>query len=274
MNKTILMGAAGAMALMLAACGTNEETAQNDAAGNDANAMMADANNPFAQSEMAMDQAINAAVGVNAADSWVRKMIEHHKGAVDMSRIVLAQSPSADVAKMAQQIIDKQSKEIADLEKLVASGNPNGASAELYRSANMQMHEAMMAAKGADISETYLRKMLAHHEGAVAMSDIALANGATGAVRTQIEKTKADQQKEVAMVEAMLRGEPMPSAASTAPPPAAKTAASPAAKTAAPAERAATEPTPRPTTPAKPKPAEPAAPPAACTPEHRAAGHC
>ena len=98
------------------------------------------------------------------------------------------------------------------------------------------------------------------------MSDVALANGATGAVRAQIEKTKADQQKEVAMVEAMLRGEPMPPAASAAPPP--------AAKTAAPAKPAAAKPTPKSATPAKPKPAEPAAPPADCAPEHRAAGHC
>ena len=56
----------------------------------------------------------------------------------------------------------------------------------------------MMAASGANISETYLRKMQAHHQGAVAMSDVALANGATGAVRAQIEKTKASQQREIA----------------------------------------------------------------------------
>ena len=190
-----LMTGLGAIALIasLAACSKGDEPAENVAA-NELNSVVADRSNPFAQSEMAMDQAIAGAVGVNAADSWVRKMIEHHKGAVDMSRIVLPQNPSADVAKMAQQVIDKQSKEIADLEKLVAGGNPDPASGDLYRSANMQMHEAMMAARGADISETYLRKMLAHHQGAVAMSDVALANGATGVVRAQIEKTRADQQ--------------------------------------------------------------------------------
>lgn len=266
MNKVITGLGAFALATSLSACGGADEPAVNVAA-NDMNAMVADPNDPFARSEMAMDQAINAAVGVNAADSWVRKMIEHHKGAVDMSRIVLAQNPSADVAKMAQQTVDKQTKEIADLEKLVASGNPNPASGELYRPATMQMHQSMMAAKGADISETYLRKMLAHHQGAVAMSDVALANGATGAVRAQIEKTKADQQKEIGMVEAMLRGEPMPSAAPAA-------ASQPAANAAAPAAPAAAKPTPRPATPAKPAPAEPAAPPADCAPEHRAAGHC
>lgn len=267
MNRMIIGLSAIALTTSLAACGGADEPTENVPA-NDMNAMMADPNNPFAQSEMAMDQALNAAVGVNAADTWVRKMIEHHKGAVDMSRVVLTQNPSADVAKMAQQTIDKQSKEIAELEKLVATGNPDPASAELYRTATTQMHNAMMSASGADISETYLRKMLAHHQGAVAMSDVALANGATGAVRAQIEKTKADQQKEIAMVEAMLRGEPMPTDAPAAAEPAAKpaepTATKPASRQTAPAKAA----------PAKPQPKEPAAPPADCTPEHRAAGHC
>ena len=262
-----LMTGLSAMALMtlLAACSGADEAAENVAANN-MNTMVADSNNPFAQSELTMDQAINAAVGVSAADSWVRKMIEHHKGAVEMSRIVLAQNPSADVARMARQVIDKQSKEVVDLEKLVASGNPDPASGELYRAANMKMHEAMMAASGADVSATYLRKVLVHHQGAVAMSDVAQANGATGAVRAQIEKTKADQQKEIAMVEDMLRGELMPSATLAAPPP--------TASGAAPAERSATKPSSRPAPPAKTKPAEPAAPPADCAPEHRAAGHC
>lgn len=267
MNRMMTGLSAIALATSLAACGGADEPTENVPA-NDMNATMADPNNPFAQSEMAMDQAMNAAVGVSTADTWVRKMIEHHKGAVDMSRLVLTQNPSADVAKMAQQTIDKQSKEISDLEKLVASGSPDPASAEFYRAATTQMHNAMMSASGADISETYLRKMLAHHKGAVAMSDVALANGATGSVRAQVEKTKADQQKEIAMVEAMLRGEPMPTAAPTV--------AEPAAQTAKPT---ATEPATRQTAPAKavpakPKSAEPTSPTAECAPEHREAGHC
>lgn len=237
-----------ALAITLGAC-RGAEAPANEAA-NDMNAMVADPNNPFADAEMAMDQAINAAIGVNPGDSWVRKMIEHHRGAVEMSRIVLTLNPSPDVARMAQQTIDKQTKEIAALEKLASSSDPDGASAELYRPATVEMHQAMMAAKGADVSETYLRKMLAHHKGAVAMSDVALASGVTGAVRAQVEKTRADQLKEAEMVEAMLRGEPMPSAqAPESKPPAA--AAAPARP--APAAKPA---------PAKPKPPAPAPPPA------------
>jgi uncharacterized protein (DUF305 family) len=268
MRKFLVCVSAVALASTLAACGSQDQPA-NEVAGNDMNAMMADPNNPFAQSEMAMDQAMTAAVGVNAQDNWVRKMIEHHRGAVEMSRIVLAQNPTPDVAKMAQMTIDKQGKEITDLERLLATGSPDPASAELYRPTAMQMHQAMMAATGADISETYLRKMLAHHQGAVAMSDIALANGATGAVRAQIEKTRADQQKEIAMVEAMLRGEPMPELA-PAPAPAAPAAPTGGAALKPPAPAKAT-PT-KPAAPAKPAEPKPTAP--ECAPEHRALGHC
>lgn len=269
MKTTMMTMTALALISTLAACSKQDEASNNVVSmENDMNTMAANPNNPFAQSEMSMDKAMMAAVGVSAADTWVRKMIEHHRGAVEMSRIVLTQSPTADVAKMAQMTIDMQGKEIADLERMVATGTPVPASAELYRSAGMQMHNAMMAASGANVSETFLRKMLAHHQGAVAMSDVALANGATGAVRAQIEKTKATQQKEVAMVEAMLRGEPMPSTGTAAIEPTAPTpAAKPAAQKTVAAKPIAAKP--------KAEPAvEPKAPDAPCTPEHRAAGHC
>ena len=247
MKKTVLSISALALVSTLAACGTQDQPATNVAAENDMNAMTADSG-PFADVEMRMNDAMMAAVGVNASDSWVRKMIEHHRGAVDMSRIALAQGVSGDVAKMAQMTIDMQGKEITDLEKLIATGTPDPASAELYRAASMAMHDAMMAAQGTDVSDTYLRKMLEHHKGAVAMSDLALANGATGAARAQVEKTKATQQMEVAMVEAMLRGEPMMTMAPPAP--AATEAAKAPAKPTGAAKPVAPKPSSKPNAPA------------------------
>ena len=193
MTRNLLGISALALIAALSACGGPEEPSNNIAADSEMNMAMADTG-PFASAEMQMSDAMKNAVGVNASDSWVRKMIEHHKGAVEMSRIALAQNATGDAAKMAQQTIDKQTKEIAELGKMVATGSPEPASALLYQPAEMQMHDAMMAAKGADVSETYLRKMLVHHQGAIAMSDVALANGATGAVRAQISKTRAEQQ--------------------------------------------------------------------------------
>ncbi|HEY0628212.1 MAG TPA: DUF305 domain-containing protein [Sphingomicrobium sp.] len=268
MKITLLPMTALALLAGLSSCGGTEEPADNVAAENEMNAAMADSG-PFADAEMKMDRAMTAAVGVNAADSWVRKMIEHHKGAIDMSRVLLAQNVTGHVADMARQMIEKQTAEVAALEKLIATGNPDPAGAELYQPAQMAMHNAMMGAAGADISDSWVRKMLEHHKGAVAMSDIALANGATGPVRSQIEKTKADQQKEIEHIEGMLSGQQAgsePAAAASAPADEEKAAA---------AKPAPAKPAPA---PAKPKPAEkstePKAPASDCAPEHRAAGHC
>ena len=73
----------------------------------------------------------------------------------------------------------------------------------------MQMHQAMMAAEGADISEAYLSKMRAHHRGAIALSDIVIAQGTDPKVRAAAEKTKNVQANEAAMVQRMLAGKPM-----------------------------------------------------------------
>lgn len=256
-----------ALLASLGACGSADQPAEDTAP---AGSMTMDG--PYAEAEMAMDRSMKAAVGVDAADSWVKKMIAHHEGAIAMSRIVLGLEPNADVEKMAQMTIDKQGAEILALKALARNGAPGPARARLYETAMTEMHTEMMAASGDTPSKTYLAKMLAHHRGAVAMSDIALANGASGAVRAQIEETRAEQLAEVAMVEAMLRGEPMPAqpqAANDAVPP------TPAAKPSA-AKTAVAKPTPAKA--AAPQPSsEPGVQPDAsptCAPEHRAAGHC
>ena len=268
MKRTLLTMSALALVSALSACGGGKEAANNVAAENDMNAMMADAG-PFADAEMRMNDAMTAAVGVSAADNWVRKMIEHHRGGVGIARAALEQNPSAHIADMARTIIDKQTREIGDLEKLIQQGQPDQASARLYQPAMTWMHDAMMAAKGADLSETFHRKMLEHHKGAVAMTDVLLRqHGVPATVRAKAEQTKRDQRKEIEMIEEMLRGEPAPAAPTARHPAAPTTAAKPAVPKSAPAKPAAASPAPA-TKPAEPKAADPT-----CLPEHRAAGHC
>ncbi len=234
-----------ALALLagLAACGSPEQPAENP----DTSAGM-EMDGPYAASMMEMMDAMTAAVGVDAADTWVKQMIAHHEGAIDMSRIVLGLDPTDDVARMARLTIEMQGEEIEELRELARDGAANPASAELYEQANRAMHEGMMAASGATPSETYLRKMLEHHRGAVAMSDIALANGAQGAVRAQIVETRAEQQAEIEMAEAMLSGEPMPMPAAAASQPVARssTAAAPPKPQPRATERSAPAPQPTP----------------------------
>ena len=49
----------------------------------------------------------------DADADFVRGMIPHHQGAVDMAKIVLEKGKDAEIKKFAQDIIDAQEKEIA-----------------------------------------------------------------------------------------------------------------------------------------------------------------
>lgn len=260
MKKTMLTSAASALAMLLVACGSNEEATP---AANEAGAIAEDPNNPFAQSETQMSERMMAAVGTDVGDNWAKKMIEHHQGAIDMSQIVLQRNPTPDVAMMAQETIAKQQKDIDDIRKLLKQGAPDQQSAELYRPVMMDMQQKMMAAKGADVSETFMRKMLEHHKGAVSMSDVALQNGVSGALRSQVQKTRDDNQKEVEMVEAMLGGQSHQQAMAAAGAKSARAEPAPAdkAKEQAAPKAPSTTATKTPPKPA-PKPTEPADPPA------------
>jgi uncharacterized protein (DUF305 family) len=208
MKRLFSTAAASALVLATAACGSNENAARNaPEAAAENGTMMADPNNPFAEAEMQMNQKMMSAVGTDAGDSWAKKMIEHHQGAIAMSRIILEHNPSADVAMMARETIEKQQKDMEDIRKLLKESAPNQQSADLYRPAMMDMHQKMMAAKGADVSETFMRKMLEHHKSAVAMSDVALSNGVSGGMRSQVQKTRSENLKDAEMVEAMLGGQ-------------------------------------------------------------------
>ena len=172
----------------------------------DAGAMTPAAQTPFTQSEMAMNERMMAASGATPADSWARKMIEHHRGAVAMSEIVLEQQPTPQVREMAQKTIDMQRKEIEELQKMTGQEAPaGGQSAELFRPAMMKMHERMMAATGANPSEMWTRKMIEHHQGGVEMSDAVITQNPPEQVRAKAQKTKSDQQKEIAELQRMLQ---------------------------------------------------------------------
>ncbi len=236
---------------------------------------------PFSQAEMQMHERMTAATGANASETWVRKMIEHHRGAVEMSRVLINGGGDPGFVQMARTGTEMQQREIGELERMLAGGITGGTGeANPFGPAEQSMHQQMMTATGANLSETWARKMIAHHQGAVDMSEVLIRQGGNPQVVAMARRTAAGQRREIAHLEAMLRGEPMPAASE----PAAQAAPAGAATGSgrpAPA-RTVREPTAEQnSTPARrpaqresatPPPAPPAAP--ACAPEHRAAGHC
>lgn len=119
-------------ALALAATTASPALAQAQMQGMDHSKMqgmnhdnMPGMNTPFMPAEMAMQQKMMKAKGANASETWTRKMIEHHRGAVAMSQIVLRESPDAKTRQMAQKAIAEQNKSIGELQAMLRSmGKP------------------------------------------------------------------------------------------------------------------------------------------------------
>ncbi|WP_086818787.1 DUF305 domain-containing protein [Allokutzneria sp. NRRL B-24872] len=63
---------------------------------------------------------LKAGKGVGFDKAWLRMMIEHHRGALEMSRAELAKGSDADAKKLAQSILDSQQKEIDEMTALLA----------------------------------------------------------------------------------------------------------------------------------------------------------
>ncbi len=71
--------------------------------------------NPYAEAGMAMHHKMMV-VGANASETWTRQMIEHHRGAIAMSKIAVTQASDKEVRTMAQKVVTMQEKEVASLQ--------------------------------------------------------------------------------------------------------------------------------------------------------------
>jgi uncharacterized protein (DUF305 family) len=273
--------AAASVLALLSACSGGEAENQTAAATNEVmpaenmSAMTADPNNPYSQAEMQMHERMMAAQGSNASETWVKKMIEHHRGAIDMSNVLIGLGGEEPVLAMARKTVSDQGKEIQELERML----------QAYKQSDQTMHQRMMAATGANPSETWIRKMIEHHRGAVDMSNILIAQGGDPKVLEKARMTAQKQQKEIGELERMLAGGSAPAAQAAAttlepstkaepaePAPAQKAKAEAPSKS-APKAAAKAEPKSAPEGETKTATKAPAAAPT-CTAEHRAMGHC
>ena len=69
----------------------------------------------FAASEAEMHRLMTSASGETVDQAYVAKMIAHHQGAVAMAEVALAESKDPEIRRMAQAVIDAQTREIAEM---------------------------------------------------------------------------------------------------------------------------------------------------------------
>jgi len=72
--------------------------------------------NPYAEASMMMQHRMMMATGGDASETFTRKMIEHHRGAIAMSKIAVAKAQDKETREIAQRYVMMQEKDIAELE--------------------------------------------------------------------------------------------------------------------------------------------------------------
>lgn len=111
---------------------------------------------------------------------WMSQMIEHHNGAVKMSRSVLKESKDARVRQAAQAIIKAQTTEIKQLQgwlKTWYKTAPDKSQMALMMADMQAMIEGattQMAGMSLDADKRFLEAMIPHHQSAVDMGKLAL----------------------------------------------------------------------------------------------------
>jgi uncharacterized protein (DUF305 family) len=117
-RSLILLAAAAALALAASLPGTAEEST-----GHEGHAMMGDkgpASMAFMEANDRMHSGMAIEYSGNADVDFIRGMIPHHQGAVDMAKIVLEHGTDPEVRKLAEGIIAAQEAEIAWMQEWLA----------------------------------------------------------------------------------------------------------------------------------------------------------
>ncbi|NIJ23071.1 DUF305 domain-containing protein [Sphingomonas japonica] len=165
--------------------------------------------------------------------AFMRGMIQHHQQAVDMVALVQSRTNTPDVVAVADRIRASQADEIVFMREWLqdhgdavptptgvddhsahaghAMNSPGSASAHAMMPgmATPQQMAELAAARGTDFDRLFLTRMIAHHEGAIAMVRDLLAQPGSAYDPALFEFTsdvRNEQQAEINRMGAMLAG--------------------------------------------------------------------
>lgn len=133
-----------------------------------------------------LDEMVRDMRGAELTDSishnFIVQMIPHHRAAIEMSRNILRYTTLVPLQNIASNIIDEQTKSIADMENaLSCCGRLSSTEQELclYQRRFQHITQTMFADMGNacttnHLNASFMREMIPHHRGAIQMSENAL----------------------------------------------------------------------------------------------------
>ncbi len=161
MKNFIFLSSVLAAFLLLSACVTENN---DDRMMDDDSSMMNDSMEGMDHSMMGHDM---DSMMVQSDEDFLSQMIPHHQEAIDTAKVILEKSENADLKALAQDIVDAQTSEIAQME----SWGKEWFGSDFKASDD---YEAMMPdlskLEGEELDQAFIEGMIEHHEMAIMMA--------------------------------------------------------------------------------------------------------
>nr|WP_314144538.1 DUF305 domain-containing protein [uncultured Rhodococcus sp.] len=211
MRTTLVASLAAATVSVFLAAGCSSDTSDMPMDGHS----MGSQNSSSASSDQA-----DASAEFNDADvMFARMMYPHHAQAVEMAAMVEGRTDNSDVVALASAIEAAQQPEMDRMTAWLAEWGQPAPSSDMGEMGGMdhssgmgmgmgmmtqQDMDALSAATGAEFDRQWLTMMIEHHEGAIEMANIEIADGSNPDAQEMAREIVASQQQEIDTMQALL----------------------------------------------------------------------
>jgi predicted outer membrane protein len=147
-----------------------------------------------------MNASLEALKGAEFEQSFLQQMIQHHRSALEMAKLVSDHTKRPELRELAEKIITTQQQEIDQMTKWLADWYKTTPKEVANEAADKEMkpHMSMLSGKkDADFDKAFLEMMPKHHHAAVEMAEQAEKKATHPELKEFAAKIAKDQQEEI-----------------------------------------------------------------------------
>ncbi len=148
--------------------------------------------------------------------AFVSAMLPHHTAAIEMATVEVQRGRRAEVRHLAQEIIDEQEREIAELQQIAradfrftpSSAVPTGVQQGVLMGQPILMNFQQQIADlktASDPDTLFLQMMIPHHAMAVVQADTQMMYGSNQRLKLMSERIISSQSRQIGEMENLLQ---------------------------------------------------------------------
>lgn len=148
--------------------------------------------------------------------TFAQMMIIHHEGAIEMSQLAVQRADNPEVVALAERIAEAQGPEIDEMTAWLGAwgedvspddhGGMDMGGMDMDGMSQEEMMTQLDGLAGDEFDRAFLDAMIAHHEGAIEMSEQQVADGQNPDAVALAEKIIDDQRAEITEMREILAG--------------------------------------------------------------------